>query len=138
MIISMKQQEVDIELKPTCAPQFMRIAKEMGMNLRFARGCLAGTNYCIISPKGDVQPCAYLNLPIGNVKETPFSEIWVNSHVFKELRTLNYKGGCGTCRYKNACGGCRARAAFYNDGDYMGEEPWCLYHGRKGYSGNDR
>ena len=27
-----KQQEVDIELKPTCAPQFMRIADQMGMN----------------------------------------------------------------------------------------------------------
>ena len=30
-----KQQEVDIELKPTCAPQFMRIADQMGMKLRF-------------------------------------------------------------------------------------------------------
>ncbi|MDQ7096910.1 hypothetical protein REC12_25270 [Desulfosporosinus sp. PR] len=29
-------------------------------------------------------------------------------------------------------GGCRARAAFYNEGDYMAEEPWRLYHGRKG------
>lgn len=128
-----KQQEVKIELKPTCAPQFMRIAKEMGVNLRFARGCLAGTHYCIVSPSGDVQPCAYLNLPVGNVRETPFSEIWANSPVFQELRTLNYKGGCGTCKYKHACGGCRARAAFYNQGDYMGEEPWCLYHARRGY-----
>jgi putative heme d1 biosynthesis radical SAM protein NirJ2 len=130
--IMKKQQEVNIELKPTCAPQFMRIAKEMGMDLRFGRGCLAGTSYCIIGPKGKVQPCAYMDMEIGNVRETPFSEIWANSEVFKTLRTLDYKGGCGSCRYKNACGGCRARAAFYNDGDYMAEEPWCLYHGRKG------
>lgn len=47
-----KQQEVGIELKPTCAPQFMRIADQMGMKLRFRRGCLAGTSYCIISPRG--------------------------------------------------------------------------------------
>lgn len=127
-----KQKTVDIELKPTCAPQFMRIAKEMGMDLRFGRGCLAGTHYCIIGPKGLVQPCAYMNMDLGNVRETPFSEIWTNSPVFKELRTLDYKGGCGSCRYKKACGGCRARAAFYNEGDYMAEEPWCLYHGRKG------
>ena len=33
-----KQKEVKIELKPTCAPQFMRIAKQMGMNMRFKRG----------------------------------------------------------------------------------------------------
>jgi AdoMet-dependent heme synthase len=130
--IMKKQQEVDIELKPTCAPQFMRIAKEMGMDLRFGRGCLAGTHYCIIGPKGLVQPCAYLNMNLGNVREVPFSEIWKNSEVLNELRTLNYKGGCGSCKYKRACGGCRARAAYYNDGDYMAEEPWCLYHGRKG------
>jgi len=128
-----KQKHVAIELKPTCAPQFIRIAKEMGMELRFQRGCLAGTSYCIISPTGNVQPCAYLDLPIGNVKETPFSQLWAESEVFKNLRTLDYKGGCGTCKYKLACSGCRARAAFYNEGDYMAEEPWCLYHGRQGF-----
>lgn len=127
-----KQKQVDIELKPTCAPQFMRIAKQLGMNLRFQRGCLAGTHYCIISPKGDVQPCAYLNIPVGNVRELPFSEIWKSSPVFNKLRTLEYEGGCGHCRYKKVCGGCRARAYFYHDGNYMAEEPWCLYHGRRG------
>lgn len=125
--IMLKQKEVSIELKPTCAPEFMRIAKEMGMNLRFSRGCLAGTSYCIISPSGDVQPCAYLNLPIGNVLEIPFSEIWSSNPIFKELRTLNYKGKCGICKYKRACGGCRARVAYYNDGDYMAGEEWCSY-----------
>ena len=127
-----KQQTVDIELKPTCAPQFMRIAKQMGVDMRFSRGCLAGTHYCIIGPKGQVQPCAYLNIPLGDVRETPFDEIWRNHEVFNTLRTLDYKDGCGSCEFKRACGGCRARAAYYNEGDYMAEEPWCLYHGRKG------
>lgn len=127
-----KQKTVDIELKPTCAPQFMRIAKQLGVNTRFQRGCLAGTGYCIISPRGDVQACAYLNLPLGNVRDTSFVDIWQNNHVLKELRTLEYKGGCGTCGYKKICGGCRARAHYYH-GDYMAEEPWCLFHGRKGY-----
>jgi putative heme d1 biosynthesis radical SAM protein NirJ2 len=127
-----KQQEIEIELKPTCAPQFMRIAKQMGMDMRFTRGCLAGTHYCIVGPKGDVQPCAYLNIPLGNVKETPFSEIWSSHPVFKELRTLNYKGDCGQCEYKYICGGCRARAYFYHDKDFMAEEPWCIYRGRRG------
>jgi len=130
--IMLKQQQVDIELKPTCAPQFMRIAQEMGMDMRFSRGCLAGTHYCIIGPKGLVQPCAYLDIPIGNVRETPFDEIWANNKVFEELRTIDYKGGCGSCEYKYSCGGCRARAAFYHEGDYMAEEPWCEYQGRKG------
>ena len=130
--IMKKQQEVDIELKPTCAPQFLRIADQMGIKTRFRRGCLAGTAYCIISPRGKVQPCAYLNMELGDVRKTPFDEIWKNSEVLNKLRTLEYSGGCGTCKYKHACGGCRARAAYYNNGDYMAEEPWCLYHGRKG------
>ena len=125
--IMLKQKEVSIELKPTCAPQFMRIAKEMGINPRFSRGCLAGISYCIISPIGDVQPCAYLNLPVGNVRETPFGEIWNKNSTFQELRTLDYKGKCGVCEYKHACGGCRARVAFYNNGDYMAGEKQCLY-----------
>jgi putative heme d1 biosynthesis radical SAM protein NirJ2 len=123
--IMKKQKEVSIELKPTCAPQFMRIAKELGVEVRYTRGCLAGISYCIISPKGDVQPCAYIKNYIGNVKDIPFSEIWSNNPILNELRTLDYHGSCGSCGYKEICGGCRARAAIYNKGDYMGEEPWC-------------
>lgn len=130
--IMRKQQSVEIELKPTCAPQFLRIASLMGITTRFRRGCLAGLAYCIISPRGKVQPCAYLNIEAGDVRERPFDEIWQTSEVFQQLRTQAYKGGCGTCKFKSSCGGCRARAAFYHDGDYMAEEPWCLYHGRKG------
>lgn len=130
--IMKKQQQVNIELKPTCAPQFLRIADQMGLKTRFRRGCLAGTAYCIISPRGKVQPCAYLNMELGDVRQTPFDEIWKNSHVLNKLRTMEYSGGCGSCQYKRVCGGCRARAAFYHEGDYMAEEPWCLYHGRKG------
>lgn len=130
--IMKKQGEINIELKPTCAPQFMRIAAQMGVKTRFSKGCLAGISYCIISPKGIVQPCAYLNIPAGNVREKPFGDIWRDSEIFKALRTENYSGGCGSCGYKKICGGCRARAYYYHN-DYMAEEPWCLYQGRKGY-----
>ncbi len=126
-----KQQQVEIELKPTCAPQFVRMAQQRGMNLRFQRGCLAGTSYCIISPKGLVQPCAYLNQPVGDVREQPFDEIWKTSPALQQLRTQEYGGKCGGCRYIEACGGCRARAAFYHDGDYMAEDEWCRYPGGK-------
>lgn len=126
-----KQELVDIELKPTCAPQFMRIARQLGVDMRFSRGCLAGTAYCIISPRGDVQPCAYLDIPLGNVRQTPFDQIWQENQVLQKLRTLEYNGHCGVCEYKKICGGCRARAYIYH-GDYMAEEPWCLYHERKG------
>ena len=130
--IMKKQLEVSIELKPTCAPQFVRIARQMGQEIRFRRGCLAGLSYCIVSPRGKVQPCAYLNIELGDVRETSFAEIWRTSPVLQKLRSQDYGGGCGGCAYKTSCGGCRARAACYHGGDYMAEEPWCLYHNRRG------
>ncbi|MEN6350148.1 MAG: SPASM domain-containing protein, partial [Syntrophomonas sp.] len=123
-----KQKKISIEIKPTCAPQFIRIAEKKGINVRFTRGCLAGISYCIISPKGDVQACAYLNIPLGNVREQPFDEIWAGNKTLQEIRTQNYKGKCGICDYKEKCGGCRARAYYYSGGDYMAEDSWCLYH----------
>lgn len=122
-----KQKQVDIEIKPTCAPQFVRVADKMGIPIRFSRGCLAGISYCIIGPRGDVQPCAYLNIPLGNVKNQSFDEIWHTSSILKELRSMDYKGKCGICDYKQKCGGCRARAYFYSQGDYMAGDDWCLY-----------
>ncbi|MBV4450846.1 putative heme d1 biosynthesis radical SAM protein NirJ2 [Clostridium tyrobutyricum] len=123
--IMKKQQQVHIELKPTCAPQFVPIAENMGMNIRFKRGCLAGIKYCIISPKGDVQSCAYLTDIAGNVRRTPFNEIWKNSRLFNVLRTEIYTGKCGICKHKKICGGCRARASYYSNGNYMESDGLC-------------
>lgn len=122
-----KQKTVPIEIKPTCAPQFIRVADKKGIPLRFSRGCLAGISYCIINPRGDVQPCAYLDMPLANVRETPFDVIWRENTMFKTLRTLEYEGKCGGCDYRERCGGCRARAYYYSGGNYMAEDQWCLY-----------
>ncbi len=121
-----KQKTVSIEIKPTCAPQFIRVADKKGIPLRFTKGCLAGISYCIISPTGQVQPCAYLDIPLGNVRDMPFDIIWRENEVLRQLRTMDYHGKCGRCDYKSRCGGCRARANYYN-GDYMAEDSWCLY-----------
>lgn len=121
-----KQKETQIELKPVCAPQFIPLAKKMGIDLRFQRGCLAGTSYCCILPNGDVHPCPYLPIKAGNVREVPFSSLWKNSDVFLKLRTLEYSGTCGKCGNKQSCGGCRARA-YYNFNDYMAEDADCAF-----------
>jgi radical SAM protein with 4Fe4S-binding SPASM domain len=132
------------EVKPTCAPQYVRIAKEKGIALdRWGRGCLAGINYCRIYPTGEVTPCPYLSLSVGDLRQKSFKEIWFNSEVFSHLRNFkNLKGRCGVCKYQELCGGCRARAYGYSDllvacggltpsdeigGDYLAEDPFCTY-----------
>ncbi len=122
-----KREELNFDIKPTCAPQFMRIAAQKDQDMgRYTRGCLAGMSYCSIVPNGDVWPCPYLPIKVGNVRDTPFSEIWKTSKVFNDMRSLDYTGSCGICKYKDICGGCRARAHIYYD-DYMAHEPWCAY-----------
>lgn len=127
--IMAKQREIDIPIKPTCAPQFTRVAQQMGIKLdpRFSRGCLAGLTYCIISPVGQVRPCAYMTEVAGDIHDAPFDEIWQNSEVFGMLRTQVYGGVCGKCGYKGVCGGCRARAAYYHDGDILAEDSYCAF-----------
>ncbi len=120
-----KQQEIEIEIKPTCAPQFVRIADQLGLATRFSAGCLAGRTYCVITPTGEVQPCPYLPHAAGNVHDRPFSEIWQQSEVLRALREGTPGGLCGRCRWSQRCFGCRARAYWASDGDMMAEDPWC-------------
>ena len=128
-----------LQLKATCAPHYYRIlrqrAKEDGITVTpslfgmdaMTRGCLGGTGFCFVSHVGQVQPCGYLTLNCGNVRETPFPTIWRTARPFQQFRSqAEYKGKCGVCEYHGVCGGCRARA-WSMDGDYMGEEPMCTY-----------
>jgi radical SAM protein with 4Fe4S-binding SPASM domain len=144
-----KTHKHKLNTRPSCAPQFMRIAKNMGIDMRqWIRGCIAGLYYCRIYPNGDVTPCPYLPIKLGNIRETPFKDIWFNSPAFKELRNPNaLKGKCGKCSYRDICGGCRARAYglsgdfidFCGDlhepaaatGDYLAEDPFCLHNPAK-------
>ena len=150
-------KDVPIDLKATCAPHYFRVRAQRIIDERkhgdrstpfiapgtkakaapdpaggrplstMTRGCLAGTNVCFVSHKGDVYPCGYLPVSAGNVRETRFSAIWKNARVFQELRNPEAFGGkCGECRYMAICGGCRARA-YGVGGDYMAEEPFCVY-----------
>jgi putative heme d1 biosynthesis radical SAM protein NirJ2 len=132
--IMAKQAEVSIDVKPTCAPQFMRVSRELGVDTRFTRGCLAGLTYCVIGSEGIVRPCAYMVEEAGDVRQTPFDEIWRDSEVFKTLRTQDYGGACGSCEFNDTCGGCRARGAYYHDGDILAEDDYCAHgHRRRGH-----
>lgn len=91
------------------------------------RGCLAGSAVCFISRTGDVQPCGYLPLCVGNVRKQPFQKIWQHSEDFLKLRDPNQlKGKCGSCGYRVVCEGCRARAYAATE-DFMSEDPDCSY-----------
>jgi AdoMet-dependent heme synthase len=131
-----------IQLKATCAPHYFRIMhqnkakgakplKKIGGHFQeSARGCLGGISFCFISHVGQVQPCGYLDLDCGNVLKQSFAQIWEGSKIFRNLRDYSkYGGKCGRCEFIKVCGGCRARA-YEATGDYLAQEPLCLYEPR--------
>ena len=129
----------NMDVKATCAPHYQRIMRERAKlegrkvkpvedGLRATtKGCLGGTGFCFVSHVGEVYPCGYLPALAGNIREKSFKEIWEESQVFNDLRDPDkLKGKCGLCEYRKVCGGCRARA-FAATGDYLAEEPYCIY-----------
>jgi radical SAM protein with 4Fe4S-binding SPASM domain len=114
-------------VRSKCAPQFKRIAYHRGKAGLESGGCMAGTEYCRITPEGDVTPCPYMTVSAGNVRQQSFTEIWQSSPVFQDLRDPSrLKGRCGACEFKEICGGCRCRAYAGFD-DYLQEDPACPY-----------
>jgi AdoMet-dependent heme synthase len=141
---TMNQCRNNLIIRPVCAPQFVRITAEKGIDLKEqGRGCIAGLSYCRIYPTGEVTPCPYLPVSLGNILDTDFSRIWFKSPVLAKLRDFtNLEGKCGICEYRDACGGCRARAYGVTapvdscsglrapgepGGNFLAEEPWCPY-----------
>lgn len=92
----------------------------------FIGGCGAGRLYCSIEPEGDVQPCVFMPITVGNVRDTPFHEIWHSSKVLQELRDRSQlSGACAGCGNRYICGGCRARGWAYF-GDIRAPDPGCI------------
>ena len=92
----------------------------------FIGGCGAGRLYCSLSPRGDVHPCVFLPVNVGNLKTENFGDVWLHSELFNALRDRNnLKGACGRCSYKYTCGGCRARASAYYE-DMQASDPGCV------------
>ncbi|RLI11593.1 radical SAM/SPASM domain-containing protein [Candidatus Bathyarchaeota archaeon] len=90
----------------------------------FIGGCGAGRLYCGMEPNGDIEPCVFIPIKVGNIREERLVDIWRNSPVLKKIRNRDAFKGCGECEYKNICGGCRARAyAYFND--LQGPDPGC-------------
>jgi radical SAM protein with 4Fe4S-binding SPASM domain len=125
------------------APQFARIALQcdggmvpthfynvnVGERLKqlteFIGGCGAGRFYFAIKANGDITPCVFFPLVIGNVRNDNIEKLWKKSKVFKALRNKDKLEGCGKCDYRYVCGGCRARAYNYF-GDYLKPDIGCI------------
>jgi radical SAM protein with 4Fe4S-binding SPASM domain len=126
-LVDTQEQYRPMLVRAKCAPHFKRIAYEMGVGGLESGGCMAGIQYCRITPEGEVTPCPYMTLSAGNIRNQRFRDIWQTSPTLEQLRDVHQlKGRCGQCEFNRLCGGCRCRAyAAY--GDILQEDPACAY-----------
>ncbi len=129
------------------APQYARVALEFAegpavmthftnkaaMNIggktktlgEFIGGCGAGRIYCGLEPNGDIQPCVFIPIKIGNIREDSIKDVWRKHPLLWKMRRRDEFEGCGDCEYRYVCGGCRARAYGYY-GDLQAPDPGCI------------
>ncbi|MEE8326773.1 MAG: radical SAM/SPASM domain-containing protein, partial [candidate division NC10 bacterium] len=103
--------------------EIQRLGKRMGFGVRDGNGVI------FVSHKGEVYPAGFLPAPfLGNVREKLLSDIYRNSPLLMELRDMDrVTGKCGCCEFRWICGGSRARA-YAVTGNYLAEEPLCVYN----------
>ena len=93
----------------------------------FLGGCGAGRLYCGLEPNGDITPCVFMPIKLGNIRVDHLRDIWHSLEMLWKLRDRDVLKGCGTCEYRYICGGCRARAYGYY-GDVQAPDPGCIHN----------
>lgn len=87
----------------------------------------SGNGFVFVSQRGDVYPCGYLPIRVGNIRETSLVELYRDSPVMQSLRDRKQlKGRCGVCEFSSLCSGSRSRA-YALTGDALEEEYYCIY-----------
>jgi radical SAM protein with 4Fe4S-binding SPASM domain len=82
--------------------------------------CSAGHSACYVSPYGDVYPCVQFPLPSGNIRRTPFLDIWRHSDQLNEVRSIRTRDlpSCSQCVHVVGCTRCPGLA--YMEGNMRG------------------
>lgn len=82
--------------------------------------CSAGHTTCYVSPYGDVFPCVQFPIVTGNVRKQRFLEIWRDSAVMNDVRSIRLKDltTCSSCTHVTGCSRCPGLA--YMEGNMRG------------------
>jgi radical SAM protein with 4Fe4S-binding SPASM domain len=93
--------------------------------VQYAEACECGDNLAFIACNGDVQPCGYAHLILGNIMETSLESMWINSPDLLDWRENRLNEKCLDCEFGELCqGGCRA-AAYETTGNMTSPDPAC-------------
>lgn len=89
------------------------------------KGSSCGKLSLHLRPNGDITPCGFIPVVVGNILNQEFDSIWYDSPVLKAMRHKEASGKCQGCgAYEDCLGGCTARA-FATTGDFSQPDPHC-------------
>jgi GeoRSP system radical SAM/SPASM protein len=89
------------------------------------KGSVCGKLSLNIKVNGDITPCGFIPVVIGNVIRDDLRSIWLGSPVLAKMRNKQPTGKCGSCGHYDDClGGCSARALAVS-GDLNSPDPHC-------------
>ena len=92
------------------------------------KGSVCGKLSLNIKSNGDITPCGFMPIVIGNIASDDLKDIWFNSPVLAKMRNKIPTGKCSTCKsYDDCLGGCSARALALT-GDFNNPDPHCWVH----------
>jgi len=102
-------------------------AESTGILLPSTTACIFG-NYIFIEPDGEVKPCSFAPMVLGNVREKSLVQIWkemLSSPLIQQIKNPQTRSGdCLSCRYLPDCKGCRSRTFVLTD-DWFASDPSC-------------
>ena len=89
------------------------------------KGSSCGKLSLHLRPNGDITPCGFIPLVVGNILRDDFDAIWFDSPVLKAMRAKEATGKCAGCSaFADCLGGCTARS-FATTGDFNQPDPHC-------------
>ncbi|MDA8241092.1 MAG: GeoRSP system radical SAM/SPASM protein [Nitrospiraceae bacterium] len=89
------------------------------------KGSVCGKLSLNIKSNGDITPCGFIPIVVGNICRDDLIEVWDNSPVLGMMRNKVPKGKCLSCKSHSEClGGCTARTLALT-GDMNNPDPHC-------------
>jgi GeoRSP system radical SAM/SPASM protein len=89
------------------------------------KGSVCGKLSLNIKANGDITPCGFIPIVIGNIVRDDLKQVWRDSDVLDMMRHKKATGKCSSCsKYEDCLGGCTARALALT-GDMNSPDPHC-------------
>ncbi len=118
-----KQEVKDLEISlddPIIASLGMKAGTDS-----MIKGSVCGKLSLNIKSNGDITPCGFIPVVIGNIVSDELKQVWDSSPVLDKMRNKKPTGKCASCSsYDDCLGGCSARALALT-GDFNNPDPHC-------------